>query len=122
MRKHGIVIGGGTYATRANRFSPWAAIGWLVTGETVDGATARDDEHLMSVEEALACFNRQAAWFVGEEERRGRLVVGFDADLCVLNLDAFLCPPGELSSIRSDLTIMGGRITHASGVFSRAND
>jgi predicted amidohydrolase YtcJ len=122
MRKHGIVIGGGTDATRANRFSPWASIAWLVTGVTVDGATTRDDEHLMSVEEALACFNRQAAWFVGEEERRGRLVVGFDADLCVPNLDPLRCGPGELSSIRSDLTIMGGRITHGSGIFSNAND
>ncbi|HEY5091860.1 MAG TPA: amidohydrolase [Acidimicrobiales bacterium] len=122
MREYQIVIGGGTDATRANRFSPWASIGWLVTGETVDGAIPRDDEHLMSVEEALACFNRQAAWFVGEEERHGRLVVGFDADLCVLNLDALSCQPGELSSIRSDLTIMGGRITHASGIFSHAND
>lgn len=122
MRKHGIVIGGGTDATRANRFSPWGSIAWLVTGETVDGATGRDDEHLMSVEEALACFNRQAAWFVGEEERRGRLVVGFDADLCVLDVDALSCQPSELSSIRSDLTIMGGRITHASGIFSNAKD
>ncbi len=122
MRKHGIVIGGGTDATRANRFSPWASIGWLVTGETVDGAIARDDEHLMSVEEALACFTRQAAWFVGEEERRGRLVVGFDADLCVLSLDALRCQPSELSSIRSDLTIMGGRITHAAAIFAQEND
>jgi hypothetical protein len=122
MRKYGIVIGGGTDATRANRFSPWASIGWLVTGATVDGAIGRDDEHLMNVEEALACFNRHAAWFVGEEERRGRLVVGFDADLCVLNVDALGCEPGEISSIRSDLTIMGGRITHASSIFSREND
>jgi predicted amidohydrolase YtcJ len=122
MRQRGIVIGGGTDATRANRYSPWASIGWLVTGETVDGATARDDEHLMSVEAALACFNRHAAWFVGEEERRGRLVVDFDADLCVLNVDALNCQPGELASIRSELTIMGGRITHASSVFADAND
>lgn len=122
MRTHGIVIGAGTDATRANRFSPWASIGWLVTGETVDGAVARDDVHLMSVEEALASFNRHAAWFVGEEGRRGRLVVGFDADLCVPTIDALECEPSELSSIRSDLTIMGGRITHASGAFEGAND
>jgi predicted amidohydrolase YtcJ len=121
MRAHAIVIGGGTDATRANRYLPWSSIEWLVTGATVDGATARDDQHLMSIEEALACFNREAAWFVGEEERRGRLVVGFDADLCVLSLDALSCASSELSSVRSDLTIMGGRITHASGIFANAN-
>ncbi len=122
MRQHGVIIGGGTDATRANRYAPWASLAWLVTGETVDGALSRDAEHLMSVEEALACFNRHAAWFVGEERRRGRLVVGFDADLCVPTLDPLSCPPGELASIRSELTIMGGRVTHASGIFGDAND
>jgi predicted amidohydrolase YtcJ len=122
MRKFGIIIGGGTDATRANRFSPWASIEWLVTGATVDGAVSRDDVHLMSVEEALACFNRHAAWFVGEEDRRGRLVVGFDADLCVPSLDPLACELNDLSSIRSDLTIVGGRVTHASGAFANAID
>jgi predicted amidohydrolase YtcJ len=121
MRKHDIVIGGGTDATRANRYLPWSSIGWLVTGATVDGAVSRDDTHLMSIEEALACFNRHAAWFVGEEDRRGRLVAGFDADLCVPSLDVLGCDPSDLESVRSELTIMGGRITHASGDFADEN-
>jgi predicted amidohydrolase YtcJ len=118
MRRHGLVIGGGTDATMANRYSPWASIGWLVTGATVDGAIGRDREHLMTIEEALASFNRDAAWFVGEEDRRGRLLVGFDADVCVPTVDPFNCPSSELSEIRSELTIMGGLVTHASGIFS----
>jgi predicted amidohydrolase YtcJ len=122
MRANGVTIGGGTDATRANRFSPWASIAWLVTGETVDGATSRDEEHLMSVPEALACFNRHAAWFVGEEGRRGRLTTGFDADLSVPTIDPLDCQPNELASIRSDLTIMGGRVTHASRDFADFSD
>jgi predicted amidohydrolase YtcJ len=118
MRTNGLVIGGGTDATRANQYSPWASIGWLVTGATVDGAIGRDREHLMTIEEALASFNRDAAWFVGEEDRRGRLLVGFDADICVPSVDPFTCDSSELSEIRSELTITGGDVTHASGVFS----
>jgi predicted amidohydrolase YtcJ len=114
MRRHGLVIGGGTDATRANSYSPWASIAWLVTGATVDGATGRAPEHRMTVAEALASFTREAAWFVCEEDRRGLLAPGFDADLCVTDVDPFACPSAEIAQIRSVLTVMGGRITHHS--------
>jgi predicted amidohydrolase YtcJ len=118
MRAHGVTIGGGTDATRANWFSPWASIWWLVTGQSIDGAPPRDAEHLLSVEQALASYTRDAAWFTGEEGERGRLVPGYEADLVVPTLDPFECDVNELREIRSDLTIVGGAVTHASGEFS----
>ncbi|MDQ1543407.1 MAG: hypothetical protein QOK08_1045 [Actinomycetota bacterium] len=117
MRSHGVTIGGGTDATRANWFSPWASICWLVAGKSVDGAAARDAEHLLTVQQALASYTRDAAWFTGEEGQRGRLVPGYDADLCVPTLDPFECEADGLADIRSDLTILGGEVTHASGQF-----
>lgn len=112
MKALGIIIGGGTDATRANWFSPWASIWWLVTGATLDGAGAHHARHLFSREDALAAFTRDAAWFTGEQSHRGRLVPGYDADLCVPSSDPFECDDDELRDIMSDLTIMGGRITH----------
>lgn len=118
MRELGITIGAGTDATRANWFSPWTAIWWLVTGGTLDGHGVRAERHRMSRAEALAAYSRDAAWFTGEQAHRGRLVPGYDADLCVPSLDPFECAEDELPLILSDLTVMGGRVTFASNALS----
>jgi len=117
MRELGIRIGAGTDATRANWFSPWTAVWWLVTGGTLDGHGTRDERHRMSREEALAAYSREAAWFTGEEDHRGRLVPGYDGDLCVPSVDPFECPEDELPHVLSELTVMGGRVTFASSAF-----
>jgi len=118
MRRLGITVGGGTDATRANRYSPWASIWWLVTGRSIDGATQRQEEDLMSRYDAIASYTRDAAWFTGEDGWRGRLSPGYDADICVPGADPFECPESELPDLMSDLTIVGGRVTHASGDFA----
>jgi predicted amidohydrolase YtcJ len=118
MNDLGIVIGGGTDATRANWFSPWAAIWWLVTGGTLDGEGMRSEPHRLSRDAAIAAFTRNAAWFTGEQGHRGRLLPGFDADLCVPTDDPFTCEKDELRDILSDFTVMGGRVTHDSGILA----
>lgn len=118
LRELGIPIGAGTDATRANWFSPWASIWWLVTGGTLDGSGVRAVRHRMSRDQAVAAYTRDAAWFTGESGHRGRLLPGYDADLCVPTLDPFACSEDELRDILSDLTIMAGRITHDSGALA----
>jgi predicted amidohydrolase YtcJ len=114
MKQLGITIGGGTDATRANWFSPWASIWWLVTGETLNGEGVRAPEHRLSVDEALRAYTRDAAWFTGEQSTRGRLVPGYFADLCVPTSDPYEVDPSELRHVRSSLTVVAGRITHRS--------
>jgi predicted amidohydrolase YtcJ len=118
LRARGIKVGAGTDATRANWFSPWASIAWFVTGESVDGTGVRSPEHLMSREEALRAYSTGGAWFTGEDDHRGKLLPGYDADLMVPTLDPFACTDDELAGIRSSLTIMGGRLTWATAPFS----
>jgi predicted amidohydrolase YtcJ len=112
MRERGIPIGGGTDATRANWFSPWASLWWLVTGETLNGDGVRAPEHRLSVDNALRAYTRDAAWFTGEQDHRGRIVPGYDADLCVTTHDPYDVEPAELRHIRSVLTVLNGRIVH----------
>jgi predicted amidohydrolase YtcJ len=112
MRELGIVIGGGTDATRANWFSPWASIWWLVTGGTLDGLGVRDPQHRLTRADAIASYTRDAAWFTGEQDHRGRIAPGYDADLCVASDDPLTCGDDDIRDIRSVLTVMGGRITH----------
>jgi predicted amidohydrolase YtcJ len=117
MRQLGIPVGGGTDATRANRYSPWASIWWLVTGRSIDGATRRHERDRLSRHEAIASYTRDAAWFTGEDGWRGRLSPGYDADLCVPTADPFECAEDDLRDLRSDLTVVGGRVTHTGGDF-----
>ncbi|MCR2799562.1 amidohydrolase [Microbacterium sp. zg-Y818] len=114
MRELGIVIGGGTDATRANWFSPWASIWWLATGRTLDGRGTRLEQHRLTRRQAIAAFTRDAAWFTGEQDHRGRIAPGYDADFCVPSADPFGCADDALRDIRSDLTVLAGRITHQS--------
>lgn len=115
MRELGIVVGAGTDATRANWFSPWASIWWLVTGESLDGRGVRDAGHRLGREAAISAYTRDAAWFTGEQDHRGRIAPGYDADLCVPSSDPFTCDEADLRDILSDLTVMGGRITSSAG-------
>lgn len=115
MIERHIPIGLGSDATRANWFSPWASIAWFVTGRSIDGEGVRSSEHLMTREAAIRAYTTGAAWFTGEEDVLGRIAPGYHADLAVLAADPFEVSDDELSSIRSDLTIMAGRVTHESG-------
>jgi predicted amidohydrolase YtcJ len=117
MRQLRITVGGGTDATRANWYSPWASIWWLVTGRSIDGATSRQESDRLSRYDAIACYTRDAAWFTSEDGFRGRLSPGYDADLCVPTADPFECAEDDLSDLRSELTMVSGRVTHARGGF-----
>lgn len=117
MRARGITIGAGTDAMRANWYSPWASIWWLVTGESMTSAPPRDPAHRLTLSEALAAYTRGSAWFTAEEHQRGRLLPGYFADVCVPTLDPVQCDPDQLRDIQSDLTLLGGRVTHAAGDF-----
>lgn len=116
-KRHGVIIGGGSDATRANWYSPWAAMWCFITGRALDDAPERDVEHRLSREEALRSYTSDAAWFTAEEAKRGRIAPGYLADLCVPSSDPLTCDIDEYLSMRSELTIMGGQITHAAGVF-----
>ena len=72
----------------------------------------------MGREEAIRAYTADGAWFTGEDDHRGKLLPGYDADLVVPTLDPFACGDAELSGIRSDLTIMGGRVTWAAAPFT----
>lgn len=117
MRERGLPIGLGSDADRANWFSPWACIAWFVTGAAVDGAGPRAAEHLMSRDEAIRAATADAAWFTGEDDRRGRLLPGYAADLMVPTTDPYTCADDALAGIRSDLTVVAGRVTWAAPHF-----
>jgi hypothetical protein len=111
----GLRLAAGTDATRANWYQPWASVWWLVTGGSVDGQRPRDAAHRLTVDAALRAYTHDGTWFTFEEDRRGLLAPGYAADFFVPTADPLSVDPAALPEIRSELTVMGGRVTHSSG-------
>jgi predicted amidohydrolase YtcJ len=66
----------------------------------------------------LRIWTQGSAWFSHEETRRGVLKPGALADLAVLSGDFFSLPVEEIAGLRSDMTMIGGRVVHAAGDFA----
>jgi len=60
----------------------------------------------------------ECGWFIDQEGRVGSLEPGRHADLIVLSDDYFKVPDDRIKDIRSNLTIVDGRIVHADGPFN----
>lgn len=59
------------------------------------------------------------AWAEGEEQRKGSLEVGKLADVAIIDRDLFAIPTTELKDAKVLMTIVGGRVVHASAPFTR---
>jgi len=114
----GVPLGAGTDATRASGWNPWQSLHWMVTGESLDRGSVREARHRLSREAALSAYTHGNAWFSREETTRGLLAPGYLADLAVLDRDYFSVPAEELPQIRSELTLVGGSVTHSSGTLT----
>ena len=59
---------------------------------------------------ALAAFTSGAAYAAHEEERRGKLLVGYAADLSVFDVDPLRCEPQALLTAQATMTIVDGEL------------
>lgn len=65
--------------------------------------------------EALALFTSDAAWASFEENVRGKIEPGFAGDLSVFARDPMTAPEREIPTIPVVMTVVGGRVAHATG-------
>jgi len=119
MLELGIPVGAGTDATRVASYNPWVSLYWMVTGNTVGGVSMYPDENKLSREEALRLYTQGSSWFSNENGKKGALVPGQMADLVALTDDYFSVPEEEIKGIESVLTVVGGKVVHATGEFSQ---
>jgi predicted amidohydrolase YtcJ len=64
----------------------------------------------LSLSEALALFSQGSAYAAGEEKERGRLQVGYYADMTVYDRDLFATDPGEWGKTKTRMTIVNGQV------------
>jgi predicted amidohydrolase YtcJ len=74
-----------------------------------------DPVQAFSLEEALAAYTVEGAYAEHKEDRKGRLVPGFLADLVLLDRDIEAVEPAAIDRLAVAATICGGRVTHEAG-------
>lgn len=114
-----VPVGGGTDATRVASYDPWVGLYWLTTGKTLGGLALYDHENVLSREDALRIWTQGSAWFSGEADVKGTLAPGMYADIAVLSDDYMSVPPEEIRRINAVLTLVGGRVVHGDGDYSK---
>jgi predicted amidohydrolase YtcJ len=88
-----------------------------VTRQTLDGSPSGGwfPEERIDLETALRAYTVNNAWVAGEEDRKGKLVPGFLADLAVLDRDVFQVDPAELKDVAVLYTVVDGDIVFERG-------
>jgi hypothetical protein len=117
MLELGIPVGAGTDATRVASYNPWVSLYWLATGKTVGGVSMYPDKNLLTREEALRLYTQGSSWFSSESGKKGAIAPGQLADLVALTEDYFSVPEEKIKGIESVLTIVDGKIVHATEEF-----
>jgi len=116
--KIGVHIGGGTDAHRVASYNPFTSLQWFLDGKTVSGLAMRGPEETPTRQQALRFYTKGSAWFSHDDDTRGSLEPGKLADLAVLSKDYLTVPVGKIGDIESVLTMVGGKIVYAAGVFT----
>jgi predicted amidohydrolase YtcJ len=118
MLEQGLRVAAGTDATRVASHNPWVSLAWLVTGRTVGGLRIYPQRNCVDRETALRLWTENATWFSNEEGKKGRIEAGQLADLIVPDRDFFTCAESDIADTVSELTMVGGRIVYAAGIFA----
>jgi len=121
MLDMGIPVGAGTDGTRVSSLNPWPGLYWLVSGKTVGGTVLKDEPNRLSRLEALTVYTNGSAWFSGEENVKGKIKRGFYADFALLSEDYMEVAEDHIPLIKSDLTVVGGKIEHGNRKFASLN-
>jgi predicted amidohydrolase YtcJ len=114
MLAAGVPVGVGTDATRVASYNPWVALEWLVSGRTVGGMSIYKESNRLDRDTALRLWTDSNTWFSTESGKKGRISEGQLADLAVLSDDYFSVPENRISDLTSVLTMVGGKVVHAS--------
>lgn len=93
---------------------PMQSIYAAVTRRTLDGAHPSGwiPEQKVTLDEAIAAYTSGSAYADNTESWKGRVALGYAADLVVLSEDPWAIEPERLEEVEAVLTIVGGRIVY----------
>ncbi len=116
----GLHVVGGTDATRVGEYNIWRAIEYHVTGRAVGGSVQRRPDYAVTRSQVLRFYTANAAWLTFDEDTRGSLEIGKFADLAVLDKPFLTIPEDQIHTIKSLLTLVGGKVVWSEPPFGSA--
>jgi predicted amidohydrolase YtcJ len=114
----GIHAGVGTDSTNVAALDPWLSLFYMTTGRNLAGVETNASQKISRVE-ALRLYTEGAAWFCFDDHHVGSFTEGKYADLAVLSADYLTVSDEMIRKIDSVLTLVGGKVVHASGPFAK---
>lgn len=101
--------------------NPMTILYAATTRQTLDGKPEGGwfPEQRLDLETSLRSYTVNNAWAEGEEANKGSLEAGKLADFVIIDRDLFAIPATELKEAKVLLTVVGGRITHATENFAQ---
>jgi hypothetical protein len=97
-----------------NPYNPFLAMWTTITRTTERGNVIMPSEAI-SRNEALKMYTVNNAYGSFEENRKGSIEPGKYADLVILTDDILTCQADSIKNIRSELTLLGGKVVYSSG-------
>jgi predicted amidohydrolase YtcJ len=94
--------------------NPWLNLYTITTGRNLAGQQILGDQTLTR-QETMWLATAANKWFIWEDDI-GSIEVGNQGDFAVLDKDFFSAPDEDIKSIRSLLTVVGGKVIHNEGV------
>jgi len=116
----GVVVNGGSdhmvkwdADASINPYNPFLAM-WTVVTRTTERNTVIVPSEAITREEALRMYTINNAYASFEESIKGSIEPGKLADVAILSDDLLDCPVNQIKDIKSELTIVGGKIVYSS--------
>ena len=117
----GVIVNGGSdhmvkwdANTSINPYNPFLAM-WTIITRTTEHGSVIVPEEAITREQALKMYTINNAYATFEESIKGSVEPGKLADLAVLSDDLLTCPVDQIKNIRSELTMVGGKVVYSSG-------
>jgi predicted amidohydrolase YtcJ len=115
IERSGVRMCLGVDAMNVAPYPPFGDLWYVTSGETQDPAVPGiPADQRLTRQQALDDRTSSCAWFFRQDDRLGRLVPGYHADLIVLGKDYFSVRGLDIRSFRSRLSVVDGRIVWAS--------
>ena len=101
--------------------NPMTILYAAITRQTVDGKPEGGwfPQERLDLETSLRSYTLNNAWAEGEEASKGSLSAGKLADFVVIDRDLFAIPSAQIKDAKVLMTVVGGRVVHASAPFTR---
>ena len=101
--------------------NPMTILYAAVTRQTVDGKPEGGwfPQERLDLETSLRSYTVNNAWAEGEEASKGSLARGKLADFVIIDRDLFAIPVTQIKEAKVLLTVVGGRVVHATAPFTR---